>query len=180
MNMDERAHSFERYRSRLSARRTLLRRFVDAVMSQDKEALMSLLAADATWTSDGGGKAQAARKVIRGRELVTRFALGVLGRHADRIGFRSIVVNDEPGLALFSRGQLISVISMATDGAHILAVYSVLNPQEALRRTTRARKGALMTPRIDILKASHSKAIQPMLALRSWTPRDWSTACCIW
>jgi RNA polymerase sigma-70 factor (ECF subfamily) len=112
------------------ARRTLLERFVAAVMSQDKDALMNLLAADATWTSDGGGKARAARKVIRGRELVARFVLGAIGRRADRIEFRFTQVNEEPGLALFSAGRLLSIISMATDGARILAVFSVLNPEK--------------------------------------------------
>jgi RNA polymerase sigma-70 factor (ECF subfamily) len=112
------------------ARRTLLQRFVDAVMSQDKQALMQLLAADATWTSDGGGRAQAARKVIHGVEQVSRFVMGVLGRRADRIEFRSVPVNDEPGLAVFSAGRLISIMSMATDGVRILAMYCVLNPEK--------------------------------------------------
>jgi RNA polymerase sigma-70 factor (ECF subfamily) len=119
------------------ARCNLLQRFVGAVLAEDREALMSLLAEDATWTSDGGGKAQAARKVIRGRELVARFALGVIGRHAERIELHPVTVNDEPGLALFSRGQLLSIISVVTDGVRILDVLSVLNP-EKLRSVTTA------------------------------------------
>jgi hypothetical protein len=39
-------------------------------------------------------------------------------------------VNDEPGLALFSAGRLICIISVATDGARILEVFSVLNPEK--------------------------------------------------
>jgi RNA polymerase sigma-70 factor (ECF subfamily) len=120
------------------ARRNLLQRFVGAVISEDRDALMGLLAEDATWISDGGGKAQAARKVIRGRDLVTRFALGVIGRHAARIELRPMIVNDEPGLALYSRHQLISVISIVTDGVRILGVLSVLNP-EKLRGITDAQ-----------------------------------------
>jgi RNA polymerase sigma-70 factor (ECF subfamily) len=120
------------------ARRNLLQRFVGAVISEDRDALMGLLAEDATWISDGGGKAQAARKVIRGRDLVTRFALGVIGRHAARIELRPVIVNDEPGLALYSRHQLISVISIVTDGVRILGVLSVLNP-EKLRGITDAQ-----------------------------------------
>jgi RNA polymerase sigma-70 factor (ECF subfamily) len=120
------------------ARRNLLQRFVGAVISEDRDALMGLLAEDATWISDGGGKAQAARKVIRGRDLVTRFALGVIGRHAARIELRPVIVNDEPGLALYSRHQLISVISIVTDGVRILDVLSVLNP-EKLRGITDAQ-----------------------------------------
>jgi RNA polymerase sigma-70 factor (ECF subfamily) len=119
------------------ARRNLLQQFVGAVISQDRDALMGLLAEDATWISDGGGKAQAARKVIHGRELVTRFALGVIGRHAERIELQPVTVNDEAGLALCFRGQLISIISIVTDGVRILEVLSVLNP-EKLRGVTAA------------------------------------------
>lgn len=113
-----------------SARRALIDRFVSALLQQDKHALIQLLAADATWTSDGGGKAKAARKVIHGSEHVARFATAVIGRFADRVRLRVITVNGEPGLALYGDGHLISVISVLTDGARILGIYSVLNPEK--------------------------------------------------
>lgn len=113
-----------------SARRALIDRFVSALLQQDKHALIQLLAADATWTSDGGGKAKAARKVIHGSEHVARFATAVIGRFADRVRLRVITVNGEPGLALYGDGHLISVISLLTDGARILGIYSVLNPEK--------------------------------------------------
>jgi len=81
------------------ARRALLDRFVDAVQTQDKNALLALFAENATWTSDGGGKARAALKVIRGREQVVRFVLGVLSRHAARFSFSAVTSNNEAGLA---------------------------------------------------------------------------------
>jgi hypothetical protein len=37
-----------------------------------------LVAEQASWTPDGGGRMQAACKVIRGRDRVVRFVLGVL------------------------------------------------------------------------------------------------------
>ena len=55
--------------------RNVLDRFVGALRSQDKGALLQLLSADVTWTSDGGGKAKAAKKVIHGAEHVALFAL---------------------------------------------------------------------------------------------------------
>jgi RNA polymerase sigma-70 factor (ECF subfamily) len=113
-----------------SARKAVLTRFVDAVMSQDKGALMQLLAADATWTSDGGGKAKAARKVVRGSDHVARFVMGVIGRYAGIVELRPITVNGEAGLALYARGQLLSIISIRTDGTRVLDVFSVLNPEK--------------------------------------------------
>jgi RNA polymerase sigma-70 factor (ECF subfamily) len=113
-----------------AARKELLGRFVQAVMNRDRDSLLSVLAKDARWLSDGGGKAKAAHKIIRGAERVARFALGVLGRNISRLDFREIIVNEEAGLALHSNGQLIAVISIRTDGAKILDVYSVLNPDK--------------------------------------------------
>src|SRR5262249_30601644 len=43
-----------------AARRSLLERFTRAVQTQDKAALLEMLAEGASWTSDGGGKTQAA------------------------------------------------------------------------------------------------------------------------
>jgi RNA polymerase sigma-70 factor, ECF subfamily len=113
-----------------TARRVLLDRFVAAVQTQDKEALLALFAEGATWTSDGGGKARAARKVIRGREHVVRFALGVLGRHTDLFSFKPVTVNNEAGLAVQTANGLYSVISVRTDGTRILDVFTVVNPEK--------------------------------------------------
>ena len=113
-----------------TARRALLDRFVAAVQTQDKEALLALFAEGATWTSDGGGKARAARKVIRGRERVVRFVLGVLGRHTDVFSFKPVTVNNEAGLAVQAANGLFSVIAVRTDGTRILDVFTVINPDK--------------------------------------------------
>jgi RNA polymerase sigma-70 factor, ECF subfamily len=113
-----------------SARRAVLERFAHAVRTQDKAALLTLFAEEATWTSDGGGKARAALKVVRGRERVVRFVLGVLGRHTDRFSFGPTLVNHKAGLAVHADGKLFSVISVQTDGLRILEVFTVLNPDK--------------------------------------------------
>jgi len=113
-----------------TARRALLDRFVDAVQTQDKDALLALFAESATWTSDGGGKVCATLKVIRGREQVVRFVLGVLSRHADELSFSPVTINNEAGLAIRAGGRLFSVISARTDGVRILDIFTVLNPDK--------------------------------------------------
>jgi RNA polymerase sigma-70 factor, ECF subfamily len=112
------------------ARRGLLDRFVNAVQTQDKDALLALFAESATWTSDGGGKTRAALKVIRGREQVVRFVLGVLGRHTDQFSFSPITINNEAGLAIRVADKLYSVLSARTDGVRILDIFAVLNPDK--------------------------------------------------
>jgi RNA polymerase sigma-70 factor (ECF subfamily) len=113
-----------------AARKGVIERFVNALLTQNKTELMNLLAVDVGWTSDGGGKAKAARKVLHGNETVTDFIIGVIGRYAPRVELRFITVNGELGLALYGDGHLTSVISFVTDGERILDVYSVLNPEK--------------------------------------------------
>jgi RNA polymerase sigma-70 factor, ECF subfamily len=113
-----------------AARRSVLERMAYAIRTQDQAALLKLLAEEASWTSDGGGKTRAALKVIHGRERVVRFVLGVFGRYLDRFAFEMNIVNGEPALAVRAEGKLYSVITVSTDGAQILDVYSVLNPDK--------------------------------------------------
>jgi RNA polymerase sigma-70 factor (ECF subfamily) len=112
------------------ATRRLLQTFADAVRAQDKDTLLEIFAKEATWTSDGGGKAKAALKVIHGAERIARFATGVFRNAGDRVEFRLVSVNGEPGLAALLDGNLLSIISIRTDGRQILDVYTVLNPEK--------------------------------------------------
>jgi RNA polymerase sigma-70 factor, ECF subfamily len=112
------------------ARAGLLRQLVRAVETQDAKVLLSVLSKDATWISDGGGKTKAAKKVVSGAEHVARFGVGVFKRYLPRLRFVPANVNDEAGLAVLFDGQLISVITIRTDGRRILGVYSILNPDK--------------------------------------------------
>lgn len=113
-----------------AARKRLLEAFVQAVRARDKDALVGILAEDATWTSDGGGKVKAALKVIHGADRIATFLLGVLEPHLEKMGFRPIVVNGEPGLAFLAQGRLIATLAIRTDGVRILDAYAVLNPDK--------------------------------------------------
>jgi len=112
------------------ARANLLKQLVRAVETQDPGVLLALLAKDATWTSDGGGKTKAAKKVVEGAEHVARFAVGVFRRYLPRLTFAPVNVNDEAGLAVSFDGHLLSIITIRTDGQKILGVYSILNPDK--------------------------------------------------
>ena len=54
----------------------------------------------------------------------------VIGRFAPLVELRDIIVNGESGLALIARGTVISILSIRTDGASILDVFTVLNPDK--------------------------------------------------
>jgi RNA polymerase sigma-70 factor (ECF subfamily) len=117
------------------AKQRLLDGLVHALQALDKDALLKLLASDSAWTSDGGGKARAARKVIRGAESVARFGSGVYRKIIAHVAFQRVTVNGEPGYAAFYKGQLFSVLTIRTDGHRILDIFTILNPDK-LRAVT--------------------------------------------
>jgi RNA polymerase sigma-70 factor (ECF subfamily) len=112
------------------AKQRLLDGLVHALQTRDQEGLLKILAKDSAWTSDGGGKARAALKVIRGAERVARFGTGVYRKLTADVTFQPVVVNGEPGYAAFFKGQLFSVITIRTDGQSILDIYTILNPDK--------------------------------------------------
>jgi RNA polymerase sigma-70 factor (ECF subfamily) len=112
------------------AKRRLLDEFMQAIETQDDGALLELLAPDSAWTSDGGGKARAARKVLRGAPRVARFGANIFRKYLHALEFRPVVVNGEPGRAALYEGRLLSVMTIRTDGQRILDIYSVLNPDK--------------------------------------------------
>ncbi|HEV7608490.1 MAG TPA: RNA polymerase sigma factor SigJ [Steroidobacteraceae bacterium] len=112
------------------AKQRLLDGLVQALQTHDKDALLKILAKDSAWISDGGGKARAALKVIRGAESVARFGTGVYRKIRQYVTFQRVVVNGEPGYAGFYNGRLFSVITIRTDGERILNIFTILNPDK--------------------------------------------------
>lgn len=117
-----------------AARGRLLEKFRAAMQAADPEALISLFAADAEWTSDGGGKTPAASKVVRGAGRIAKLMAGVGRRlasdYAGRIDFRLVPVNGETGLMMRLDGRPVWILAVETDGLRILAGYVVLNPDK--------------------------------------------------
>ena len=121
-------HARPRFVVSETARIALLNQFVAAVHARDQDALLGLFAADATWTSDGGGQVRAARQVVRGAERLTRFVLGVAHRSQGQVTYELAPINGETGLILRRDGRLSSILAIDTDGSRILVVYNVRNP----------------------------------------------------
>jgi RNA polymerase sigma-70 factor (ECF subfamily) len=107
----------------------LLEQFLTALRADDKEALLALVAEDATWTSDGGGVVPATRRVVRGALRIVRLVLG-LERKWGPLEHRLVWLNGEPAIATTYEGQLAFTTSVETDGDRLLAFYRVLNPEK--------------------------------------------------
>ncbi|HKJ72670.1 MAG TPA: RNA polymerase sigma factor SigJ [Alphaproteobacteria bacterium] len=113
--------------------RRLLERFVEASRSGDREALLSLLAEDVSFTSDGGGKVPSVSKVLHGAVPVARFYQGIARRIGGRAHFHLAQVNGSPGILRYLDGDLDSVTSLVTDGRRIVEIYTIRNPDKLAR-----------------------------------------------
>ncbi|WP_027015951.1 RNA polymerase sigma factor SigJ [Comamonas composti] len=113
------------------ASRALIQRFVEGMRTQDHAALLALFSQDALWTADGGGKAPAASKSLHGPRALSRLAAAVWRLYLQFRRFEEVDVNGAPGLVLRdAQGAALSVMGFETDGVHIHAVYSQLNPDK--------------------------------------------------
>jgi RNA polymerase sigma-70 factor (ECF subfamily) len=108
----------------------LLHRFLHALQSDDQEALLALFTPDATFTSDGGGKVNAARNVVRGAERLVRLFQGLQRKMPEGMTREIASVNGAPALVTRLDGQPYAVFSFATDGERLVAVYTTLNPDK--------------------------------------------------
>jgi len=122
-----------RFESSAERRQTLAQQFLAAITSGDLTELTGLLAQDAAFYGDGGGKAKAFPRPIVGADAVARLLIGLFGK-AKALGARGepILVNGQPGaLVRDAGGRLISVLSIDVydDGA-VHAVRNVVNPEK--------------------------------------------------
>jgi RNA polymerase sigma-70 factor (ECF subfamily) len=110
----------------------LARRFFAACRDGDAEALLALLSEDVVMYGDGGGKAPAMRKPLRGPDRVARTLLA-FARLASQLGAREepALVNGQPGARyLTPDGLLVNVVALDVDPHGIRAIRSVVNPDK--------------------------------------------------
>jgi RNA polymerase sigma-70 factor (ECF subfamily) len=114
-----------------SAKAEMLQKFMAAMEARNEQALLALFAPDATWTADGGGKTGAGLLPILGADRIAKLVISIREKFwaADRT-LEIATVNGETGLCILDGNRVTATISIATDGAHILAVYAVVNPDK--------------------------------------------------
>jgi ketosteroid isomerase-like protein len=111
----------------------LATRFFAAAGEGDLEALEELLAHDVVLHGDGGGKAPAIARAIRGRARAARTLIAGL-RAATRAGgftLRREKVNGQPGALFFDReGRVAGVMILDVADGQIQGVSSIVNPDK--------------------------------------------------
>jgi RNA polymerase sigma-70 factor, ECF subfamily len=127
-HVDEGRPRFEPSREQ---RDELARRFLAALLEGETEPLVELLAEDAAFYGDGGGKAPALAEA-HGRDRLAR-ALAGFGRVGARRGdtARLADVNGQPGLLAFDPdGVLIAAWALQISDGAIQAIHGVVNPDK--------------------------------------------------
>ncbi len=105
--------------------------FAAAVRDGDLDALSAVLAADARFLSDGGGRVNAVPTVLLGRELVAKVLLGFARQAPDALQLRPASVNGLRGFVLSQAGRVIQTLALETNAAgQIQAVYITRNPDK--------------------------------------------------
>ena len=122
-----------RFQTTREQRDELGRRFFRAAEQGDLAGLESLLAHDVQLTGDGGGKAPALARTLRGRGRVARILMGWLSPETRLPGIRlrPTEVNGGPGVLVFDdRQRLVGVTALEIADGEIKAIRSIANPDK--------------------------------------------------
>lgn len=117
------------------ARERIVGEFFRALGSGDLSTMESLLADEVVWYSDGGGKAQAARNPITGRDKVLRFLVGLNRRAQEDTRYEPAHINGHPGFLIYVAGALyLALVAEVTDG-RIARFFAIVNPDKLAHLT---------------------------------------------
>ncbi|HKP40577.1 RNA polymerase sigma-70 factor [Mycobacterium sp.] len=106
--------------------------FMTAAATGDMEGLLSMLAPNATWTADSGGKATAARRPIVGAEKVARAVMGLFryGQRMPDMRFEMVNCNNAPAVIIYTGDHLEGVFLVEIIDGKITNFYAMRNPDK--------------------------------------------------
>jgi RNA polymerase sigma-70 factor (ECF subfamily) len=135
-HIDEGRRRFEVSRAE---REEVAQRFIDAWESGDTDALVAVLAPDATIHGDGGGKAPSIREPLVGALRVAKALIGWRSMALEQgVTYRVVPVNGEPGIVYhWPDGGVAGVQELEIADGVVVAVRSVLNPDKLAHLATR-------------------------------------------
>jgi RNA polymerase sigma-70 factor, ECF subfamily len=127
-----------------SEQRRVTERFLEATSTGDLEGLMAVLAPEVTLVADGGGRALAPRRPVRGAEKVARFLLAVateerMARFLRSVGSEPVAanlrvhvsqVNGGPGILVVSGAKPISTLVLDVSDGVVRTIHLVANPEK--------------------------------------------------
>ena len=111
----------------------LTEQFMTAASTGDVDGLMALLAPDATWTADSGGKASAARRPVVGARKVAAILSALFRVAAERmpnVRFETAVYNSSPAMVVYNGDELEGVFLIEIVDGKISNFYAMRNPDK--------------------------------------------------
>jgi RNA polymerase sigma-70 factor (TIGR02957 family) len=121
-----------RFEPSAEQRDELTRRFFAAAQQGETEPLLELLAEDAEFYGDGGGKVPAIPKPLFGRRKVARFVLSITRiAKRDDLTLHLAQVNGQPGAVGIDReGRVAGVLSLDIVDGRVTTIRSIVNPDK--------------------------------------------------
>src|SRR5215213_5439368 len=104
--------------------------FLRAVSEGDMPALIETLTHDVTVFSDGGGKVNAARKPVAGRDQVALFLTNLARLAPPGTRFRIEPINGQSGIVTLIDGFVQNVVTFDFTDSAIRTIYIVVNPDK--------------------------------------------------
>lgn len=111
--------------------------FMAATATGDLDGLLALLAPDAVWTADSGGKTTAARKPVVGAAKVAAAVLDIFHKRRTESDLRieTVTCNGAPAIAAYIEGRLEGVFLLVVAAGRITDFYAIRNPDKLIAMT---------------------------------------------
>ncbi|HEX5058774.1 MAG TPA: sigma-70 family RNA polymerase sigma factor [Kofleriaceae bacterium] len=103
--------------------------FQHAIADGDIATLARLLADDAVFYSDGGGKRLAALNPIYGKEKIVRFFIGISSKRPVIERVDHVQINGLPGF-VFHTDEGVETLAFDIAGEQVVAIYAIRNPDK--------------------------------------------------
>jgi hypothetical protein len=137
-----------RFQTTREQREELARRFFQAAEQGDLARLEALLAHDVVLTGDGGGKAPALARSLRGRNRVARTLINYgtkLSARIPRMQMRPTEINGSPGaLVLDGSERVIGAVVLDIGRGQIQGISAIVNPDKLTHLGLTANLGSVL------------------------------------
>ncbi len=106
--------------------------FMTAAATGDMDGLLSMLAPDATWTADHGGKATAARRPVVGAQKVAAIMIALFrfARRMPNVRVETVICNSAPAVVVYTGDHLEGVFTVEIIDGKITNFYAIRNPDK--------------------------------------------------
>jgi len=104
--------------------------FLEAVQSGDVGRVRAMLAEDVIAVSDGGGRVNAARNIVRGADHVSRLLIGLASKASGDFRITIEELNGLPTIVTHLGGRVQGVVALAGEAGKIAEIDILLNPEK--------------------------------------------------